>query len=351
MLEDVEREMLVELLLDAVAQHGRALLLDNMPRALRPNLQQEDDNRILLKRAIEICEEDRRRVDPPVIVTFIIGMRNYTPGSEHRLDQLARRLSVPPPAPSDPYMDLVIRSDIPFIDRNPLRSEVRRLLDPQTPRPILLVNGQRYSGKSFTSRFIDHLARSKALARYCPVEIYPGDTPTMEGIARSMLTTLGGAPAVVVDPMTNSKRGPRDLADDVWRQLTQKNEPCVIIIDGLNPRSANSPSPPQVNAEIADFVLRLGSLVRVNAHIHGHRLLLIDYNASDIAILSQDLRDIGLEEVTATEARTELERLFRGRGRGQDAAQLVDAVMDGLADPLVDLRALGTKCGQMLASL
>jgi len=354
MLDEAERLRLIELFLPTIIESGRGALVTALVDELRANLPHEPNSRSLLAGALDLCERDGRRLQPPALSRFIRNMAPFAIGHQEELERLAQRLSLPPPAAPDPFRDLIIRVDIPFLDRDPLRNEVRKLLQPQAPRPILVVNGHRFSGKSFTSRFIDHLARANSLVRHCIVEVADGDVPTVLDVARDMMTKLGSSPDLLPLEQTNAARWPQELANTVWLEVCNLsknwNGGIVLILDGLGHLGAGAPTEPS-GRKITEFVLRLADHVRRGAHSRHHRLIMIDYDPAHLAVYSQDVRSIRLDTLSAAEARAELTRLFSGLGRPGDTDALVDAVMDGMDEHIRDMRPLGSRCSQMIESL
>jgi hypothetical protein len=354
MLDDKQRLWLVDLFTPAIiGADGRDILLMAMSEALRPRLRYLDAPVALLELAINICAEDAFNHDPPALSEFITAMARRAPGHKVELDALAARLKIRTPE-QDPYSDLYIHGSLPFLDRQPLRHEVRKLLSRDTYQPILIVNGDTRVGKSFTTLFIEHVSKRGASIRACPIEVGPGEQPSIADIAEDMVAILTGA-AGTLPPQTstNMKRWPQDVANAVWGQLTQAAQRdgsvWVIILDGLG-RSAQGGAP-TVDAETAIFVQQLAKLVRTNSSGHRHRLVLIEYDQTGLSQLQADLRGIALKAISRQEARSEVQRLFVALGLAGQAAALAEEILADMPDPIADLGPLAERCARMIESV
>ena len=346
MLSADERLRVVDLLAGAIADDPRAVLILALPEPLRPGLAANGNSRVLLLNALDLCEGDGHRAAPPSLAVLIEHLAVYAINHRDELRVLAVRLRVPPPPPADPFADQMIRGDLLFLDRHPLRNAIRNFLAPGAPRPILVVNGPEFCGKSRAGFLVEHLQGHPPGIKFCRVKFEKNaERPNVRDVARDLMVKLGGKATDLPEQNTNDKRWPRDLAIAVWTQLTEASAgwqgAWVIILDGLNASKLDAP--------LGDFVLQIAENM-AGANLQRHRLLLIDFDTAALASLAEHWRPVHLEELGAQLAYTELEKLLTARGRA-DAPQLIAAVFKNLALPANDLRAFGGACELMLASL
>ncbi|HEX8640828.1 MAG TPA: hypothetical protein VF704_06695 [Allosphingosinicella sp.] len=349
MLTDEERQRVIDLVSGPLSNDCFGILRASVPGDLRPRLTATQGNcYVLIEDALRVCEADGRGREPPAIAFLLRGFAVHAPGAAVELKALADRLSIRPAPGADPFNDLIIRSDIPFVDREPLRAAVRKLLDPGAYRPILIVNGGRRSGKSHTALFIDHLARNEPRIKHCLVRILAdADAPEVRDLAADIIVKIGGSARDLTAPgSTNEKRLPLDFANDIWSQLT-KDIPgwkgtWVIILDGLNAAKMSKP--------ITDFLLQLAENLRTGLDMHRHRLLLTDFDETALASIASHSSTLVLDGLSAQLIRAQLEAMVKALGR-DDAAILVDTVMAGLPDPSEDLTELGDRCMRLISSI
>jgi hypothetical protein len=96
----------------------------------------------------------------------------------------------------DYFKTNILRAGRVFIDRHSLKNSLRRLAAPVGPR-VLLVNGPRGSGKSYTSQFIFDLAANVPghATVHIPLDSFPyGPRELVENIASQMGRSLDSIP-------------------------------------------------------------------------------------------------------------------------------------------------------------
>ncbi len=340
-----ERLLVFDLLVSQITDDPHGILLNALPARLRPCLAAGGDTNSLLNQALNLCASDGYAEIPSAAYQFLMVLAPRAINHEAELQRLAARTAHAAAPSANPFLDQVIRDDMIFLDRLALRTAVRRLLAPQTPRPILVVSGPRYCGKSWTSFFIEHLCLLLPNLQFCRISVHPeDDPPSVRDISRDLMVRLGGDADLLPDKLTNEFRWPRELANGVWLQLLNSSRGAatgrVIILDGFNQGKADK--------NIQDFVLQLAENL-TSAGIHPHRLLLIDYDSTALGRLAGQFNPVSLGCLSAAEARDELRRLFAAMGR-PDADALSSAVLQDLQDPICDLRELGARAQEMTLS-
>ncbi|MDB5581550.1 MAG: hypothetical protein JWR80_6726 [Bradyrhizobium sp.] len=344
MLDDTESSRLIALIAGEIVADPRGIVLVSLPSYLQMQLAANGDANTLLGQAFKICIADGRSSTPPAIAFLLRNLAPYATNHEQEITEVAARLELPPAPAADPFADLVIRDNVIFIDRHPLRVAVKRLLTNQTPAPILVVNGPRYSGKTRTGFLIEHIGRCRPDIRFCRIRVEEDDRPLVEDVFQDMITRLGGDPDVLPQS-TNERRWPRDLANRVGKQLKDASKDWagnwVLVLDGFNKE--------RLSDQIAAFVLQLASNI-VEVSPQSHRLLLIDYDVAALANVAQHFDVIDLAHLSEGEAVDELTRLFSTFNR-PDIAELVSGILDGVQMPVQDLRSIGTRCETLYKQL
>ncbi|WP_010216768.1 hypothetical protein [Sphingomonas sp. PAMC 26621] len=346
MLDDTGREELFEYLLPVAQNAGEPTLIDAMPQILRRHFTPGKPFAVMLRSAIRICEEDGFSRNPSSLSQFVAQL---APLSEkaHILAPIAAALRAPPPGMPDPYDALVIRQFVPFIDRKPLRLAMRRLVADHDI-PLLLVNGPRWSGKSFTSHFIDHLATRHDQLEHCIVKAADDtDPPGVLEIARDMMAKLGGKPSALPPPdATNQKRWPRELANEVTAELLERTDAAprtwIIVLDvgGRQPLSL----------PVATFIHQLATNLTTGAGRRHHRLILIDIPIDALPDLELYSQEIAIQGLSTAEVHDDLDRLFRNLGR-PDSSDLAQGILNGLSEPHEDMREIGRRSAGVIRKL
>jgi hypothetical protein len=348
MLDTEERNKLQAALEEALAAHCRAALSQSLPPSLVPLMLADGDCRTLIRQAIQLCENHEYQDTPPSICYFLTEVRQQLPTLDAWVEALEARLRIPPPN-TDPFKDLIIRGDIPFLDRDPLRTHLRKFLQTDVQRPILVINGPSGCGKTFTFRFIDHLCRRQKNLRHCVVAIGPDqDSPNVYYVARELMTQLGGRASDLTPRDTNNKRWPSELANDVWAQLSAVCRGWagrwIFLLDGF--------SRVKTDPEIKQFIGQLAILLRTGIEMHRHRLVLTDFDESLLAQFRQDMSRLPLPALSIAAARAEILLMLGRIGRNGAAAKLfADEIIAGLGEPLEDLSELGSRCEDILQSI
>lgn len=349
MLGPENRRKLIEHLGGMLASGSCQLtLLNALPQPLGGQLSVNGSCNDLVAEAVRICEAYGYQHTPPKLVTFLENLETLVGGAVPGWWRgLLNSLSTPPQPTRDPFADIIIRDDIPFLDRAKLRTDIKTLLRPNAARPVFAVDGPRYCGKSLTVRFIDHLCRNLDRIAHCVIEVAEDhDRPTVLDVARDMMTLLGGDPSCFPPQDTNEVRWAQELANTVWRQVTEtsrmENSQWVIILDGFN-RERN-------DKLIAHFVQKLATSMKTGVG-RRHRLVLIDFDVAALTGLQHDIQRITLSGMTGVEMRAEVVALMRALGRTLDTDVLVEKVMQGFSDPLEDLRTFGERCENMMRAI
>jgi hypothetical protein len=169
MLTPNERDVVIPLLLGvvSVAPSPRQALAAFMDLTLSSQLE-EGSAAFLVERALDLSQNDAFRQTPPAIIQLLTGLLPDLPG----ITAIADRLSAPPPAAADPFDALVLRSNLPFLDRNPTRQALKSFLRELRPNKwVVVINGRQSPGEDLYLGVCGPCARGPTEAAHCLVSI------------------------------------------------------------------------------------------------------------------------------------------------------------------------------------
>ncbi len=241
MLTDKERPIVIKYLLRLF------LLSGNAPGTVATLLGPEEGVRIvepvLVQPTIGLwavallaaCEADGWRVRPPVLYRLLEGDpmgANITP--------IRERILNPPKggwaAPSDPVDELVLRTEMPFLDRHGLRDALRALTFPNS-KAIVVVTGPSLSGKSYSAQLVDHVSVKLQKFFTARASVIPGTGASMKPfrVAKLLALSMG----VTRDPDSEGAKevDPRSLeALAMWlmAERSQTGRKWWFVLDGFD---------------------------------------------------------------------------------------------------------------------
>ncbi|MBY5515662.1 hypothetical protein [Rhizobium leguminosarum] len=324
MLSFEERRLLEELVVRPVADTGSTdLLIDSIPADIRKAFVPGGNFLLLVRRAIKLCEEDGYRTSPSSLSSFLRHMADVSIDSRAILLEYSSRLARQPATNANPYLDMVVHQHTPFLDRTDLRNALRRTVSGPYDQ-ILLINGPRRSGKSFTARLIDHISRHIPGIEHCIVKTPNGsEAPSALDVAKDMMACLGARSENLPPQLTNGKRWPRELANVVAVELkahTQAQSGTWLTVLDLS-------SDGRIEPDVTGFVHQLATSLMTGIDRDRHRLVLMDFPEDDLEGLDMHVQSVWFDELSSEEMREELERMFRALGREDDAKDLADGIL------------------------
>jgi Effector-associated domain 1 len=192
----------------------------------------------------------------PLIQQFIINYPEFDP-------------TIPPPPVADPYNACLLRAKRVFINRRGLRQALKELGTPDGPR-VLVVTGERATGKTYTHEMISHLASRIQGHRppvYVDLDVYQYKPVELaEAIGHRM-----GRPDIDTIPKQYDDQSPRwneKLCDWLVGGVT-RDQPNIwwFVLDGFRKKTALP--------EMVDFIEKLAVLVERS--VTRLRLVLLNY--------------------------------------------------------------------------
>lgn len=342
MLSQEEHADVIDRLLEVVSgfPSPRASLAGALYPELRGRLQ-EGEPRVLVERAVAICNDDGYRNAPPAMVRLLDTL---LPG-ELAIAGIVERLAIAPPAPPDPFGALVLVSKLPFIERSSTRAALKLLLDPIPTRPVVVVNGPRNAGKTYTGDFVDHVLFFHPDVRHCRIELdeHQGPSTGPQELASDMVTQMGGRPSTAPPQNTNLVRWAQELANWV---ISVANESAVnwwFVLDGFNEA--------ELRADTQLLIEKLAKGVTTGIARQRHRLVLTDFDRAVLPlqpglIAAETTAPIPHESIAAV-----VEELVAHSALPLDVPVITARVLDGLPDPVADLSELSLQLSDLIASV
>lgn len=178
---------------------------------------------------------------------------------------------IPPPAAAVDHFQFLYVGNQPFINRGELRAGLRAISRDDGPR-ILVVHGDRFSGKSHTREHVGHLAGRLGF-RYVEIALleYSGGSPEEEirpyDIGLAIADQMGLTLPQHLDP--KATRWSQNFLNWLVGQLDQKNQRWWIVLDDFEEDKMKVPR------AIYEFIDLLAT--RIFGPLNRLRLVLISY--------------------------------------------------------------------------
>lgn len=342
MLTLQEREYLEGRLLDLVANlAARRTLLAGLPKALKIRLSEDLPPYLTVKEAVTLCEEDAYNNAPPSLCTFIdILFPNDT-----AVAIIRNRIYLPPTASqaaADPF-DAILLGRLPFLGRPAARAYLRALLQDLPSQPIVVINGTRGAGKTYTTELIDHVCRTHQSINPCHIELQPeqGTSIGPAELSGDIVTLMGGDPSQMPKQgETNLERWTQELAN--WVLLVARNSGSKhwIVLDGF--------SKAELRQDTLLFVVKLAHVLTSGVARRLHRLILLDFDHSALPVPPGSIAHETIPGLSRAMVTTFVSDLVSKSTAGLDAQAILGQVTEGLSDPISDLRELGKRLNDLI---
>lgn len=221
---------------------------------------------------------------PPWLFCVLSKFEEEWPWAE----PIRQRIKAPPASwqsLSDPLDALWLDSSrAPFLDRSVLRGSLRDLANPETGSSVLLVNGGRKSGKSYTVELLRHWQQRRQGDGAAGIPGVAGRPPAValvthyqgmgaslgpEVLARRIVDGMQRPEAELPPPTATPNRTSHYLVDWVLEQADASGKAWWVVIDSLN-----DPDIPEQTRNIVSILAQSVTGVIAKKAI---RLILVDY--------------------------------------------------------------------------
>jgi hypothetical protein len=180
---------------------------------------------------------------------------------------------------TSPFDEVLLESGRLFVNRRELRNHLLELTDP-AGTPILLVDGERQSGKTFSYYLINHVAPCKG---YAVSRFMMGRLPKPDELADEILSRIGVNKLLPPIGVESAERWAEKLADIVARAIEERAVPRILVFDEFS----DTPLPDGTTS----FIVRLVKYSDEEMRRH-LRVVLMRFRAA----LPSELDDIALRD-------------------------------------------------------
>jgi len=234
-------------------------------------------------------EEEAR--EPTAHARLAAGEGDTAHDRAEPLDARLSREAASHTAPPARYQDETGERHLVVLDRAALTQALGQLADRASQTKILVVNGPRGSGKSFTFQIIVRFAEQVQTIRLAYVDLAHDPVPGPVDLARELALRMGLSPDPVPPEHAQAARYVRELAIWLVGRAQASDRDWWWTLDGL--------SSPALPAETRDLVRALAAEVRYASSV---RLVLLDFNeplSADVwpFVFREELPPIGEREV------------------------------------------------------
>lgn len=238
------------------------------------------------------------------VADLLRGLKTTHPDVELHaaLDAIFATTPAAVPAGADPFEALLVTEvpPLPIVNRQSLRSNLRSVADPGCGYRALSVDGPAASGKTYSKRLIQHIARAEG-AHPITIEVVNemralSLQATMEKIAFGFSPdAVGEVRKLLIDGPTDAQAAERFVGwvGNVSQVFAQDGQQFWLVLDGLN-RSGATP--------VRDLLVPSLLQAIADDNVFGLRLFLLGDDGTRVG----DARHIVLHESTQAISGTEI---------------------------------------------
>lgn len=245
---------------------------------------------LLIAKTVDLCVQDAWNNTPPWLEKLFMGLNllQIDPSISVLWQAVSQRK---PPPTADTLARTILNGSTPFVNRTDFRIRLNTLAsEAARAQPILVIDGAARSGKSYSTRYIDHFVNTKAgITHY----LYPPFDPEQatatgpEEIATDLVRMMGRPLKEQPQPNTNKDRYCVELVQWVFNEATQLGGQHWFVFDNFRSES--------LRPDTRKFLTTLTSLVVTGRYPVSCRLILIGI---DQTLLGVDSGKVENEEIS-----------------------------------------------------
>jgi hypothetical protein len=129
----------------------------------------------------------------------------------------------------DPFQEVLLEADRPFVNRHQLRSHLLDLTNP-AGSAVLLVDGEPQTGKSFSFYLINHVGPKKG---FIVNKFDMSSLPEANEVAEAILGKLGISTKQPLKGRESAERWAENLADTVAHAIVESRLARLFVFDGF----------------------------------------------------------------------------------------------------------------------
>lgn len=351
-LLDEEHGLVLDLMITHLVNQGgtaQDVVLEMVPPNLRADLPTGVSTiRVLATKALKLCEDDG--VPATIwVVNFLIENAGFVA----QLDDMHRRLLAPRPQASHPMEAMILRSGLPFANREPLRGILRQMIDPGAFRQVLQISGENGTGKSWTYFLIDNFCAQEDDHVPCHYQVSDdsGATAGPREVANDLVAQLGGDTLRSPAQTANLDAYADDLAHWVLGAANtipgKPNARVWFVFDGFSATALRS--------DTAKLLTALARLCTTGVNAQRHRIVFCELEHTLSAALQMRVAKYHTEPITRDDirdvirAQTSLQQGLTQSDLDAVVEALTDSVIGDAPEPFEDLTEIGGTLRETLA--
>ena len=141
------------------------------------------------------------------------------------------------PTAADPFDEVLLDGGRPFVNRRPLRNALLRLVDPGGD-PVLLVDGDPKTGKSFSFYLVNHAVSRRGFKAHL---FDMSKVPSPKQLAEDIVQRLAMVVTLSEQGLESAERWAEKLAGDIAKAILSSNVPRFFVFDNFTA----TPIPPE----------------------------------------------------------------------------------------------------------
>jgi hypothetical protein len=219
-----------------------------------------------------------------------------------------------------------LAEEVIFLDRKDFRTKLSKLQSGSALQRVLLVRGESGSGKSWSGRMVEHLAREDK-AGY--IYLCEGIVSNVDDVLQNLFTSLEAA--IPARGLTTPDAWFRQVCLDLQKAAQNKKQRWWIVVDdlGMGPDGG-----PRIDPEIRSFFDQFALFMLNPAFAQWFRLVLIHYPEGPVP--TKWKKDLWTEDQTrsADVKQSDVSEFLRRWARGKKL-QLPDEEAENLANGVI----------------
>lgn len=300
MINSSDQRYLIDVLIDIIAPANdprAVLVLAVSDPQFAANLTLGPTPVVLAQHALQLCIATAWTRNPPWLILLLDSPLVAWRPDDNRLQRIRASLVPPPPGAANPLLATLLNRGTPFMNRTRLRANLQQL-DTMAglQQPILVINGNAKSGKSYSSRYVEHFARLCTPGLFIHrFEFKPHLALSLgpEQLAQDLVSSLGRPQTNKPTPDTNLKLYVRQLAAWILSEAVQTHDRHWFVLDGFvnDARRAETEQP---RLDTLEMLVELSDLVTSGSYVNNCRLILTGF---DRAMLTVDPGKVKVERI------------------------------------------------------
>jgi|GEM_PF-6783567 len=215
---------------------------------------------------VDACLSSRWRLNPSLLELLLVRLTGQ--GGKGGLMPILVRVQRQEDPNPDPFQARWVLSNQPFLDRGPLRSAARLLVE-DIGQPILRVNGPSLSGKTYTAELLSFVMSARPDLHVVQVELAPETGPSyqVEELAESLVLSMEKTDRF---PARSNSSYAGALVRWLIRNAYRNSGIWIFVLDGFGQE--------KVQDEVVEFIKQLAQHISKPEFARKLRLVLLHFD-------------------------------------------------------------------------